>query len=87
MGARAPARPAPKMCIRPKRPRNTGSGHVDWTGVFDALRRHLYTVGCDRKLRRSIGDLSAAASIWRDIEATPESIAFDGVKFLRRHMA
>jgi hypothetical protein len=27
--------------------------------------------------------LSAAASIWRDIERTPESIAFDGVRFLK----
>ena len=32
----------------------------------------------------ALGDLSAAAAIWRDIEpAGPESIAFDGVRFLR----
>jgi hypothetical protein len=28
--------------------------------------------------------LSAAAAIWRDIERTPESIAFEGVKFLKK---
>jgi D-psicose/D-tagatose/L-ribulose 3-epimerase len=34
-----------------------------------------------------LGDLSAAAAIWRDIAPTPESIAFDGVAFLRRMLA
>jgi D-psicose/D-tagatose/L-ribulose 3-epimerase len=32
----------------------------------------------------SLGTLSAAASIWRDIEQDPESIAFEGVKYLRQ---
>jgi len=32
----------------------------------------------------AIVGLSAAAAIWRDIEATPESIAFDGVKLLKK---
>jgi len=31
-----------------------------------------------------LGELSAAASIWRDIAPTPDAIAFEGVKFLRR---
>jgi D-psicose/D-tagatose/L-ribulose 3-epimerase len=31
----------------------------------------------------ALGELSAAASIWRDLAPTPESIAFEGVKFLR----
>ena len=30
----------------------------------------------------ALGEISAAASIWRDIEYTPDSIAFEGVKFL-----
>jgi hypothetical protein len=30
--------------------------------------------------------LSAAAAIWRDIESTPESIAVEGVKFLKRNV-
>jgi D-psicose/D-tagatose/L-ribulose 3-epimerase len=31
--------------------------------------------------------ISAAAAIWRDIERTPESIAFEGVKFLKKSVA
>jgi D-psicose/D-tagatose/L-ribulose 3-epimerase len=33
----------------------------------------------------NIGELSAAASIWRDLAPTPESIAFDGIRFLKAH--
>jgi D-psicose/D-tagatose/L-ribulose 3-epimerase len=65
-----------------------GTGHVEWNDVFEALRAMQY----DRWLTIesfgfALGELSAAASIWRDIAPTPESIAFEGVKFLRRHMA
>jgi D-psicose/D-tagatose/L-ribulose 3-epimerase len=61
-----------------------GSGHVDWPGVFEAIR----DIGYDARLTIesfgfSLGEISAAASIWRDIERTPESIAFEGVKFLK----
>ena len=31
----------------------------------------------------TLGPLSAAAAIWRDLAPTPETIAFSGVKFLR----
>ena len=65
-----------------------GTGHVEWNDVFEALRAMKY----DRWLTIesfgfALGELSAAASNWRDIAPTPESIAFEGVKFLRRHMA
>ena len=65
-----------------------GSGHVEWPGVFRALKE----IGYDGWLTiESFGfalpNLSAAAAIWRDIEPTPESIASDGVKFLRKHLA
>ena len=65
-----------------------GTGHVEWNDVFEALR----AVNYDRWLTIesfgfALGELSAAASIWRDIAPTPESIAFEGVKFLKRHMA
>jgi D-psicose/D-tagatose/L-ribulose 3-epimerase len=64
-----------------------GSGHVDWPGVFRAVE----AIGYDGWLTIesfgfSLGDLSAAAAIWRDIEATPEAIAFDGVAFLRQQV-
>ncbi len=45
--------------------------------------KHVHTCENDRGL----GELSAAASIWRDIAPTPESIAFEGVKFLKQNMA
>jgi D-psicose/D-tagatose/L-ribulose 3-epimerase len=61
-----------------------GSGHTDWKGVFQAIK----DVGYDGWLTIesfgfNIGDISAAAAIWRDIEKTPDSIAFDGLRFLR----
>ena len=65
-----------------------GTGHVAWPQVFQALRE----IGYDGWLTIesfgfSLGELSAAASIWRDVAPTPESIAFEGIGFLRRGMA
>jgi len=65
-----------------------GSGNVQWGGVFKALR----TLGYDGWLTiesfgSTLPDLAAAAAIWRDIEPNTESIAFDGIKFLKRNMA
>jgi len=65
-----------------------GTGHVEWNDVFEALRAVKY----DRWLTIesfgfALGELSAAASIWRDIAPSPESIAYEGVKFLKRNMA
>jgi D-psicose/D-tagatose/L-ribulose 3-epimerase len=65
-----------------------GSGHVEWEDVFAALR----DIGYDGWLTiESFGfalpEISAAAAIWRDIAPTPESIAFEGVKFLQQNMA
>jgi D-psicose/D-tagatose/L-ribulose 3-epimerase len=65
-----------------------GSGHIDWTGVFQALRE----IGYDGNLTIesfgfSLGEISAAASIWRDLAPTPDSIAIEGVKFLKKMTA
>ncbi len=63
-----------------------GSGHVDWDGVFQALRDLKYDGWLTiESFGFTLGDLSAAASIWRDIERTPDSIAFEGVRFLRHY--
>lgn len=61
-----------------------GSGHVEWTSVFQALKDLNYDGWLTiESFGFSIGELSAAASIWRDIERTPESIAFEGIRFLK----
>jgi D-psicose/D-tagatose/L-ribulose 3-epimerase len=63
-----------------------GSGHVEWNSVFDALSDLNYDSWLTiESFGFAIGELSAAASIWRDIERTPESIAFQGVQFLKKN--
>jgi D-psicose/D-tagatose/L-ribulose 3-epimerase len=65
-----------------------GTGHVDWPGVFQALRDVDYDGWLTiESFGFALGELSAAASIWRDIAPSPESIAFEGVKFLKRGVA
>jgi D-psicose/D-tagatose/L-ribulose 3-epimerase len=61
-----------------------GSGHVPWTELFGAIGEINY----DRWLTIesfgfTLGPVSAAAAIWRDLAASPDAIAFDGVEFLR----
>ena len=65
-----------------------GSGHVEWQAVFQALRDLKYDGWLTiESFGFTLGELSAAAAIWRDIEVTPEAIAFEGIKFLKRNMA
>ncbi len=65
-----------------------GSGHVEWQDVFQALRDIRYDGWLTiESFGFALGELSAAASIWRDIAPTPESIAFEGVKFLKQNTA
>ena len=65
-----------------------GSGHVEWKEVFEALRSLNYEGWLTIEgFAFALPELSAAASIWRDIERTPESIAFDGVRFLKDQVA
>jgi len=61
-----------------------GTGHIDWPGVFQALG----DIGYDgwvtiESFGFALGDLSAAASIWRDLAPSAEDIAFEGVRFLK----
>ena len=65
-----------------------GSGHVPWTAVFDTLRDMRYDDWIViESFGFALGDLSAAASIWRDIEHRPEDVAFDGIEFLRAEVS
>jgi D-psicose/D-tagatose/L-ribulose 3-epimerase len=61
-----------------------GSGHTDWHGVFAAIRELRYDGWVTiESFGFALGELSAAASIWRDLAPTAEAIAFEGVKFLK----
>jgi D-psicose/D-tagatose/L-ribulose 3-epimerase len=61
-----------------------GNGHVDWPGVFRALGDVRYDGWLTiESFGFTLGDLSAAAAIWRDIEADADSIARDGIRFLK----
>ena len=65
-----------------------GSGHVEWPSVFQALRDMKYdgylTI---ESFGFAIGEISAAAAIWRDLASSPDVIAWEGVKFLKQNMA
>jgi D-psicose/D-tagatose/L-ribulose 3-epimerase len=61
-----------------------GSGHVDWTGLFSVLADMKYDAWLTiESFGPNLGAFSSAVCIWRDIEPDTESIAFDGVTFLR----
>jgi D-psicose/D-tagatose/L-ribulose 3-epimerase len=65
-----------------------GSGHVAWDRVFQALRELDYNGWLTiESFAFAIPEISAAASIWRDIERTPGQIAYEGVKFLKAQTA
>ena len=65
-----------------------GTGHVDWDGVFQALREIHYDGWLTiESFGFAVGGISAAASIWRDLAPTADSIAFDGVRFLKQQAA
>ena len=64
-----------------------GSGHVAWAEFFSTVA----AIGYDRWMTIesfgfSLGELSTAAAVWRDLAPTPEAIAFDGLAFLRAHV-
>ena len=61
-----------------------GTGHVAWPEFFAAVAE----LGYDRWLTIesfgfALGEISAAAAIWRDLAPTADAIALDGVRFLR----
>jgi len=61
-----------------------GTGHLDWTGIRDALRRIGYrgslvieTFGAPSK------ELARAASIWRPMAGSADELAIEGFAFLK----
>jgi D-psicose/D-tagatose/L-ribulose 3-epimerase len=64
-----------------------GSGHVQWESLFRGLKDIGYDGWLTIESFGFVGALSAAVCIWRDMAKSPEDIAFEGVKFLRRAAA
>jgi D-psicose/D-tagatose/L-ribulose 3-epimerase len=65
-----------------------GSGHVEWDDVFAALREARYDGWLTiESFGFNIKEIAAAAAIWRDLAPTPESIAFEGLRFLKQKVA
>lgn len=65
-----------------------GSGHIDWPGIIQALK----DVGYEgflviESFGYTMETIAAATCIWRDLAPTPEDIAFEGLKYLRRLLA
>src|SRR5438105_4370237 len=62
-----------------------GTGHVAWPELFDSLKKVNYDGWLViESFGFAIQEIAAAACIWRDLALTAESIAFDGVKFLKQ---
>ncbi|MEO8179918.1 MAG: sugar phosphate isomerase/epimerase family protein [Deltaproteobacteria bacterium] len=64
-----------------------GSGHIDWAALFQALGALRYDQWLTiESFGPNLGAFSSAVCIWRDIEPSPEHIAFGGLEFLRRSL-
>jgi len=65
-----------------------GSGHVEWVEVFKAINEIGYNGWLTiESFGSNLPEIVAAAAIWRDLAATPEAVAFDGIDFLKRMTA
>jgi D-psicose/D-tagatose/L-ribulose 3-epimerase len=61
-----------------------GSGHVPWREIFTALRDIGYNGWLTiESFNASSPELAAATAIWRDLAASNDDIATDGIPFLR----
>ncbi|MCU0248358.1 MAG: sugar phosphate isomerase/epimerase [Bryobacter sp.] len=65
-----------------------GSGNVGWAEVFAALKEIRYDGWLTiESFGSSIKEIAAAACIWRDLAPTPDSIAVEGLAYLKKNMA
>lgn len=61
-----------------------GTGNVEWTDVFAALRDTGYDDWCViESFGSRVLEIAAAACIWRDLAPSAEAIAREGVAFLK----
>jgi len=65
-----------------------GTGHVDWKGVFAALKAIRYDGWLTiESFNGNIRELAAATAIWRDLAPSLDDIAFQGTAFLKKMAA
>ncbi|HTJ29777.1 MAG TPA: sugar phosphate isomerase/epimerase family protein [Acidobacteriaceae bacterium] len=65
-----------------------GSGHVEWREVFEALQELHYDGWLTiESFNSNLPEIAAATAIWRDLATPPESIAFEGIHFLKQMAA
>ena len=63
-----------------------GNDHIDWVGIRSALKEVDYSGSLViESFTPAVEVVAKAASIWRDFEPTRESIAVQGISFLRSH--
>jgi D-psicose/D-tagatose/L-ribulose 3-epimerase len=61
-----------------------GKDHIDWESIFEALRSIQYQGDISiESFTPEVKVIAKAASIWRKIEPSSESIAVEGLKFLQ----
>jgi len=62
-----------------------GTGHIDWKGVFAALKSMRYDgYVCIESFGSNIKEIAAAAAIWRDLAPSSEALAQRGLRFLKK---
>lgn len=65
-----------------------GNDHINWKGIFAALKEINYNADVViESFTPAIEIIARAACIWREMEPSRESIAIEGVKFLRQAAA
>ena len=65
-----------------------GSGHIEWTSVKDALREINYPGPIViESFTTEIKEIAKAVSLWRPLAPDQDSLAREGVQFLRRLFA
>jgi D-psicose/D-tagatose/L-ribulose 3-epimerase len=65
-----------------------GSGHVEWREVFEALQELHYNGWLTiESFNSNLPEIAAATAIWRDLATPPESIALEGIHFLKQMTA
>jgi D-psicose/D-tagatose/L-ribulose 3-epimerase len=61
-----------------------GTGHVDFPGIFHSLSEIGYQGWITIESLGSWSELASAAAIWRDLAPSPETIAFEGLRYLKK---